>query len=42
LGAELADDNTGLLRGDDIPKSYDDLLLPEWKGKLGLDLNYFR
>ena len=31
--------NTRLVKGDDIPKSYNDLLLPKWKGRLGLDLN---
>ena len=31
--------NTRLVKGDDIPKSYEDLLLPKWKGRLGLDLN---
>jgi ABC-type Fe3+ transport system substrate-binding protein len=28
-----------LVKGDEIPKNYEDLLLPKWKGKLGLDLN---
>ena len=32
-------DNTRLVKGDDIPKNYEDLLLRKWKGKLGLDLN---
>jgi len=31
--------NTQLVKGDDIPKNYEDLLLRKWKGKLGLDLN---
>lgn len=31
--------NTQLVRADEIPKSYEELLLPKWKGKLGLDLN---
>ena len=31
--------NTRLVKREDVPKSYEDLLLPKWKGKLGLDLN---
>lgn len=31
--------NTRLVKADEIPKSYEELLLPKWKGKLGLDLN---
>lgn len=31
--------NTRLVKAEDIPKSYEDLLLPKWKGRLGLDLN---
>ena len=29
--------NTDLIRPADLPKSYDDLLAPKWKGKLGID-----
>jgi len=31
--------NTRLVRPEDVPKSYEDLLLPKWKGMMGLDLN---
>lgn len=31
--------NTHLVAANEIPKSYEDLLSPKWKGKLGLDLN---
>ena len=31
--------NTRLVRPEDAPKSYEDLLLPKWKGRMGLDLN---
>ncbi len=29
--------NTDLIKPADLPKSYDDLLAPKWKGKLGID-----
>jgi len=29
--------NTGLIRREDLPKTYADLLNPKWKGKLGLE-----
>jgi iron(III) transport system substrate-binding protein len=31
--------NTRTVKAEEIPKSYEDLLLPKWKGKMGLDLN---
>jgi iron(III) transport system substrate-binding protein len=31
--------NTRLVKPDEVPKSYEDLLLPKWRGKLGMDLN---
>jgi iron(III) transport system substrate-binding protein len=29
--------NTKLIRKEDLPKTFDDLLLPQWKGKLGIE-----
>jgi len=29
--------NSRLVKPEDVPKSYDDLLLPRWKGKMGMD-----
>lgn len=29
--------NTKLIRKDELPKTYEDLLKPEWKGKLGIE-----
>jgi len=29
--------NTNLVRKDDLPKSYEDLLQPQWKGRLGIE-----
>ncbi len=31
--------NTHMVKPADVPKSYQDLLRPRWKGKMGLDLN---
>ena len=31
--------NTRMVKANEVPKSYQDLLLPKWKGQMGLDLN---
>lgn len=31
--------NTRLVRPGEVPKGYQELLLPKWKGKMGMDLN---
>jgi ABC-type Fe3+ transport system substrate-binding protein len=33
--------NTNLVKPDDVPKSYDDLLHPKWKGKMVMDSTEF-
>jgi iron(III) transport system substrate-binding protein len=37
LNIIMAAYNTDLIRKADLPKSYDDLLAPRWKGKLGIE-----
>jgi iron(III) transport system substrate-binding protein len=37
LNAFAAVYNTGLVKKEDLPKSYDNLLDPKWKGKLGVE-----
>lgn len=41
INAFVAAYNTRLVKKDELPKSYDDLLDPRWKGKLGIELNDF-
>jgi iron(III) transport system substrate-binding protein len=39
LNAMTIAHNTRMVKPDEVPKSYSDLLLPKWKGKMGMDLN---
>jgi len=33
----VASYNTGLVKQEELPKNYNDLLEPRWKGKLGME-----